>query len=305
MDLRTLVNNCESIISGQLEGRDIQFTCRCDEVAHPRVLGDELRLRQILINILGNAVKFTPDGGSVGLDVRTVSEDGDTAMVEFKVADTGIGMKADFIPHIFDAFAQEDGGSRTTYKGSGLGMTITKQLTDMMGGTILVESTLHVGSTFTVTIPLDINRKEAETAAEDDGGAEVSIEGLSILLVEDNELNMEIARTLLEDEGAKVTPAVNGREAVEAFAGNPPGTFDVVLMDIMMPEMNGYEATKAIRAMSKRPDAASLPIFAMTANAFEEDRRNALETGMNDHIAKPIDFNILKKTMAHYLDIAK
>lgn len=302
IDLRMLVDNCDSIISGQMEGRDLRYSSDCSAVEHERVLGDELRIRQILINIMGNAVKFTPDGGSIRLTVRELSSEGKTASIQFSVADTGIGMKPEFIPHIFDAFAQEEEeGSRTTYKGSGLGMSITKQLVDMMKGEITVVSTVGVGSTFTVTIPMEINLEERKLDTVRD--VPVSIEGIKVLLVEDNELNMEIAQTILEGEGVTVTPAENGRIAVEIFAANPPGTFDIILMDIMMPEMNGYEATRAIRSMAVRPDGATIPIFAMTANAFDEDRRNAIEAGMNSHIAKPIDFTILKRELAHYLKL--
>ncbi len=293
LDVRVLADNCSSIIQGQIEERDITFIRRCEDIAHPHVLADGLHIRQVLINILGNAVKFTPDGGTVTFETREESCDGATAVYVFVIRDTGIGMQPEFLEHIFEAFAQENTGSRAHYQGTGLGMTITHQLVTLMGGSVAVESVPDKGSTFTVRLPLAVDRAEKPApAAAAPTDRLTDIGGLHILLVEDNELNMEIARALLQEEGALITEAENGRIAVEKFTGSPAGTYDVILMDVMMPEMNGYEATRAIRA-SEHPDARTVPIIAMTANAFAEDKIKAVEAGMNAHTAKPIHFPTL------------
>lgn len=292
-DLRVIADNCYSIVQGQLEGRNLTFVKNCEGLEHPQVLADVLHIRQVLINILGNAVKFTPDGGTVTFETRELSFDGSRGEYEFCIRDTGIGMSEDFLAHIFEAFSQEHTGSRANYQGTGLGMTITKQLVTLMGGTVTVESAPGQGSTFTVRLPLNADPQgKPSSAAPEPGELPASIRGLHILLAEDNDLNMEIAKSLLQEEGAVVTGAENGRIAVEWFANSPAGTFDVILMDIMMPEMNGYEATRAIRAL-EREDAATIPIIAMTANAFAEDKIKAMEAGMNAHTAKPINFPLL------------
>ncbi len=248
-DIRTCINNCASIIGGQLAVRDLELKCEIDEFAHPLLIGDELHLRQVFINILGNSVKFTPDGGIIYLRAKEKENTQDKVLYRFELADTGIGMKEDFLPHLFEAFAQEDGGMRTTYKGTGLGMAITKKFVDMMGGTIEVESQLNVGTTFVIEIWFDIDLD----AKEDDNKADfhANLKGMKALLVEDIELNLEIARSILEEEGVVITAAMNGQEAVDAFQNNPPGTFDVIIMDIMMPVMDGITATKTIRALER------------------------------------------------------
>ena len=292
-DVRIIVDNCASIIQGQIEGRNLDFEKKCDGLSHPRVLADTLHIRQVLINILGNAVKFTPDGGTVRFETREVSFDGKVSTFEFRIQDTGIGMGADFMAHLFEAFSQERGGSRAKYQGTGLGMTISKHLVELMGGTIEVESEPNKGSLFLVRIPLTVdNSRIPEERIAENGGIKKGIRGVKILLVEDNALNMEIARALLEEEGGVITEAENGKIAVDLFRNNPPGTYDVILMDLMMPEMNGFEATRTIRALD-RDDARRIPIIAMTANAFAEDKIRSLEAGMNAHTAKPIDFSVL------------
>lgn len=295
LDIRTLIDNCSSIICGQLQNRDIEYIVEYDGIKNPYLLIDSLHLRQVLINILGNAVKFTPDGGKISFITTETESDGEYTELKFVISDNGCGMKPEFLDHIFEAFSQENGGSRAKYKGTGIGMAISKSLAELMGGTILVESELDVGSTFTVILPFKIDTVHEIKAPK----TVVSVKGTKVLLVEDNELNAEIAQSILEDEGIKVTLAENGRQAVETFESNPPGTFDIILMDIMMPEMNGYEATKAIRDLN-REDAAAIPIFAMTANAFEEDKKAALEAGMNSHISKPIDFSVLLMEMGKF-----
>ena len=290
-DVRMIVDNCTSIIQGQMEGRELHFVPICGEMTHTRILADVLHLRRVLINILGNAIKFTPDGGTVTFTARETGFDGKTATFEFVVEDTGIGMSEEFLAHIFESFSQEHNSSRGRYQGTGLGMAISQQLVTLMGGTIDVASTLGQGSRFTVRIPFEVVSVSAEESPTP-AAADTSLSGYRILLVEDNELNMEIAKTILEQEGVQVTAAENGREAVERFCACPPGSFDAILMDIMMPEMNGYEATEAIRR-SGRPEGETVPIIAMTANAFAEDKIKAMEAGMNAHVAKPIHFPTL------------
>ena len=296
MDIVALAENCGSIIQGQMQGRDLDFVCDTSGVINRFVIGDELHIRQILINILGNAVKFTPDGGYIRFMLAETSED-DFNLYTFTIADNGIGMKPDFVKNIFEPFSQEDGGARTKYKGTGLGMAITKQFVDLMGGSIEVESVYNKGSTFTVTVPLMADDTHVE---EEQDEVIVDLNGLRILLVEDNELNQEIAQDILEEEGATVEVADNGQVAVDKFIGNPPDTYDLILMDVMMPVMDGLEATRQIRA-SAREDGRTIPILAMTANAFEEDKRKVLEAGMNAHLSKPIQLDQLFREISNHV----
>ena len=299
INIHTVTENCQSIVRGQLDDRNLDFIVEEGNIAHPWLIGDELRIRQILINILGNAVKFTPDGGKIWFRVSEAVADEDTATVRFEIQDTGMGMSQEFLGKIWEAFSQADGGARSKYKGTGLGMAITKQFVDLMGGTITVQSEIDVGSTFVVELPLPIDK--TERAIEGQEEELESLEGLRALLAEDNELNMEIATELLEDEGMQITPAVNGQIAVDLFRQNPPGTFDLVLMDIMMPEMDGLEATRNIRGTEGRPDAKTIPIIAMSANAFEEDIRKSMDAGMNAHLSKPINLEEVMKTISHFV----
>ena len=223
---------------------------------------------------------------------------GDKVVYRFIISDTGIGMSPEFLKHLFEPFAQANDNARSNYQGTGMGMPIVKALVKNMGGVISVKSELGQGTTFTVDLPFTINRTPEAAEAPADA-EECDICGMSILLVEDNELNTEIAQTLLEHDGALVTTAANGKEALELFQAKPAGAFDAILMDVMMPEMNGYEATRAIRLCDK-PDAADVPIIAMTANAFTEDVARAKESGMNDHLSKPIEIEKLKETLAKY-----
>jgi signal transduction histidine kinase len=290
LDLRVLINNCASIISGQLLSRDLEFIKPENELPHPFVLGDELHLRQIFINILGNAVKFTPNGGRIEFRATETGTTEHAVSYRFEFADTGIGISDEFKSKIFEAFSQEQSGGRTHYQGTGLGMAITKEFVDLMGGTISVESELGKGTCFTVELTFDIDKDAKEEVKEE--AAELNLKGMKVLLVEDNELNMEIAEEIMHDEGIITTEATDGKQAVDVFAQSKPGDFDAILMDIMMPVMNGYEATKAIRAMD-HPSAKTVPIIAMTANAYREDVEHALEAGMNAHVAKPIDIGLL------------
>jgi len=296
-DMRKCLVNCASIVEGQLITRDVTLVKELEEPEHPFVIGDELHLRQILINILGNAVKFTPDGGKIFFRGKEIRNENSKAVYHFEIEDTGIGMKPEFLPHLFEPFMQEDGGARTTYKGTGLGMAITRKLVDLLGGTIRAESELNVGTKFILELPVEIDGKVKPEKTEQ--SAEVKLNGMKVLLVEDNELNMEIAEVILEEQGIIVAAVENGQLAVEAFEKNPPGTYDVILMDIMMPVMDGITATKTIRSLD-RADAKTIPILAMTANTYDEDVQRTKEAGMNAHLAKPINPDLLFKTLGQF-----
>jgi signal transduction histidine kinase len=298
MDIRTLIDNCSSIIGGQILSRQLTFKREFKDLKYPHVFGDELHIRQILINILGNAVKFTADGGTIWFRVSEIDENESDkrASFRFEIEDTGIGMSEEFQSKIFEAFSQEDNGSRTIYKGTGLGMAITKQYVDLMGGKITVKSKINEGSCFTVDLSFDI---DTDKRVENNVVIGDNVSGMRVLVVEDNALNMEIAQEILEDEGVIVTPAENGKIAYDIFMESKAGTFDVILMDIMMPVMNGFDATRAIRE-SSHPEAKTIPIVAMTANAFAEDVRASLEAGMNAHIAKPINIPMLLSVLNSY-----
>ena len=276
--------------------QNIRIMWEENEIIHRNCIGSPAHVKRILMNILSNAVKYNKENGSIYISCRElISEQQDMTTIEFVCRDTGIGMTDEFQKHIFEPFAQEHTGSRTKFAGTGLGMPITKKLVEKMGGTITFESEEGVGTKFVVLIPFKIDM-EADQRKEQEDVSEKSIKGLHILLAEDNELNMEIAEFMLQNEGADVTKAWNGQEAVELFRKSKPGEFDVILMDIMMPVMNGYEATKLIRFLD-REDARMIPIIAMTANAFTEDRLRAKEAGMDEHIPKPVDVKLLLKVI--------
>jgi CheY-like chemotaxis protein len=298
LDIKELINNCVSIIEGQIGSRDLEFRKEYDGITRPLVYGDELHLRQVFINILGNAVKFTPDGGWIRFYAEeTVLEEENRVKFRFEFEDNGIGISEEFQKKIFDEFTQEMNDSRTTFKGTGLGMTISKRYIDLMGGTIGVRSRQNEGTCFTVELTLDAQEQQEpvesyEVIRETEGPLPESLEGMKVLLVEDNELNMEIATEILSDEGIEVTGAMDGKEGYDKFLASKPGDYDAILMDIMMPNMNGYESTSAIRA-SDHPMASTIPIIAMTANAYKEDVEKAFASGMNAHVAKPIDIDRL------------
>ena len=266
-------------------------------IEHPCVCGSPNYVRSILVNIISNAIKYTNPGGDIFVSARELSCDGEYVKFEFIVSDTGIGMSEEFAEHIFEPFTQEHAENRSSYQGTGLGMSIVKNLINKMKGTITLETKQGEGSTFTITLPVKLDTvcfEETETEEE-----ETSIEGMKILLVEDNDLNLEVAQYILEDAGAEIIVARNGLESVELFEQSESDSFDVILMDVMMPVMDGLTATKKIRKL-KRKDARTVPIIAMTANVFNEDIIAAKEAGMNEHIAKPLDFDKLIHTLAKY-----
>ena len=293
VDFRNMTDTVLSIARGYIENRDLNFCVSREELKTPYVMADELRIREVLLNIISNAVKFTKDGGTILFAAENApGNDDHHIIIRYRISDTGIGMSEEFQSRIFDEFSQENDGARTSYKGTGLGMAIAKKYVDLMGGKIEVSSRQGVGSTFTVEIPLRI-AEQILTEKEEKLRKDMDLHGLHVLLAEDNDLNAEIAVSLLEEQGMIVTRAADGKSALIQFCNTAPGTFDLILMDIMMPEMNGYETTKAIRNLSDRPDGKEIPIIAMTANAFAEDVQAALDAGMDDHVAKPMDMDIL------------
>ena len=297
--LPELVHELRDIIQAVVSKKDLSLTLDTVGVENEDVIADPLRLEQILINVLANAVKFTPDGGQIGLwIVQKDTAPAGYADFEFHIKDNGIGMSEEFQKHIFEQFARERTSTVSKIQGTGLGMAITKSLVDMMGGRITVKSEQGKGSEFTISLRFPIG--EAKTGQTPPAAKASAFTGKKLLVVEDNELNLEIASTLLKEAGFEVDTAENGKIAVEKVEAASADRYDLILMDIQMPEMDGYEATRRIRAL---PDAkkAALPIVAMTANAFEDDRKNALHAGMNGHIAKPLDIQKLFQVLSELL----
>ena len=277
--------------------RKIQVDMDLGPIQHMNLVGSAMHLKRLLMNVLSNAVKYNKDHGSIHLSCHELPSDQmETAAFEFICEDSGIGVSEDFQKHIYEPFTQEKKGGASKFGGTGLGMPITKKLVEKMGGNITFESESGIGTTFTITIPFKINA-EVEQCEDTQELSLHALDGFHILLVEDNELNMEIAEFSLQNAGAKITKAWNGQEAVEIFQASSIGDFDVILMDVMMPVMDGYEATKNIRSLS-REDAKTIPIIAMTANAFSEDKIKAEEAGMNEHIAKPINMKLLLRIVS-------
>ena len=284
------------VIEQMAAEQNIRVVWEKKEITHRDFIGSPGYVKRVMMNILSNAVKYNKENGQIYVScVEIPSEQPEMTTMEFVRRDTGIGMAEEFQKHIFEPFAQEHTGSRAKFAGTGLGMAISKKLVEEMGGTITFESKKGVGSTFVIRVPFKIDL-DADKREESKDVSEKSIKGLHILLAEDNELNMEIAEFLLQNEGAEVTKAWNGQEIVELFRKSEAGEFDVILMDIMMPIINGYEAAKRIRSLD-REDAKKIPIIAMTANAFTEDRIRAKEAGMDEHVAKPIDVELLIKVI--------
>ena len=274
--------------------QNLQIVWEKKEITHRDLIGSPRYVKRVMMNILSNAMKYNRENGHIYIScIEIPSGQPETTTMEFVCRDTGIGMAEEFQKHIFEPFAQEHAGSRTRFSGTGLGMPISKKLIEKMGGTITFESAEGIGTTFVIRVPFKIDL-DVDIREEQADVSEKSIKGLHILLAEDNELNMEIAEFVLQNEGAEVSKAWNGEETVELFRKSESGEFDAILMDIMMPVMNGYEATKMIRSLD-REDAKVIPIIAMTANAFTEDRLRAKEAGMNEHIAKPFDVKLLVK----------
>ncbi len=300
-DITEITDTVLAVAHGFLQGRNIEFVVTRGTPTAKYVYADELRIREVLINILSNAIKFTKDGGTIRFEVEDHPVgDGKHVQVRYRISDTGIGMSEEYQAHLYEEFSQESDGARTNYKGTGLGMAITKRYVDMMHGEIYVKSKQGVGTTFTVELPLRIAETAPDTK-EKCSCTERDLQGVRVLMAEDNDLNAEIAITLLEEKGLVVTRAIDGQDVIDQFRAVPAGSFDLILMDIMMPQQNGYEATQAIRSMSDRPDGKTIPIVAMTANAFAEDIAAAHAAGMNGHLAKPIDMDEVVKVICRVL----
>ena len=293
-----VIHDLRNILQTDIKAKRLDFFIDTVDVVDENVICDKLRLNQILLNCMSNAMKYTKAGGTVGFRIiqKGHAPEG-FADYDFVVKDNGIGMSEEFAEHIFEPFTQEHAENRSSYQGTGLGMSIVKNLINKMKGTITLETKQGEGSTFTITLPVKLDTvcfEETETEEE-----ETSIEGMKILLVEDNDLNLEVAQYILEDAGAEIIVARNGLESVELFEQSESDSFDVILMDVMMPVMDGLTAPKRIRKL-KRKDARTVPVIAMTANVFNEDIIAAKEAGMNEHIAKPLDFDKLIHTLAKY-----
>ncbi len=302
VDITKLTDDVLAIMNGLLYNRDLKFEVYRERPKNPYVLADATRIREVLTNFLSNAVKFTKDGGTVTLDISSHSGEDDKHIVaRYIVKDNGIGMSEEFQKKLFKPFSQEDDrGARTQYKGTGLGMAIAKEYVEMMGGSIAVESQKGVGTTFTVEIPLELTEQGIRQKQEEPVHHDLT--GVNVLMAEDNDLNAELATVMLEDAGMAVTRAFDGKEAVELFKNHPQGTYDIILMDIMMPNMDGHQAAKTIRAMgTERPDAATIPIIAVSANAFAEDIKASLDSGMNGHVSKPLNMKEVTDTIAKYI----
>lgn len=294
-----LFKEIRMVIEKQAKERGIQIVVHKYRVIHENLIGSPLHVKRVVMNILTNAIKYNKDNGKIIMEFQEVQEDQDTVRIQFKCKDTGIGMSESFQKKIYEPFAQEKAWARTVYGGTGLGMPITKSLVEKMGGTISFESEQDVGTTFDIEIPFQIDHNKQCEEHKKKEVKETSIKGVNVLLAEDNELNMEIAEFVLESAGAKVIKAFNGEEALEIFKASEQGEIDVILMDVMMPVMDGLEAARYIRRSNKE-NARDIPIIAMTANAFTEDRRRVLEAGMNEHLAKPLESEVLIEMIAKY-----
>lgn len=293
INVYSIVSNCAVIVEAQLMAKNIEFVKDYYAFEHSYVLGDELHLRQILINILGNAIKFTPEGGRIKFTASETKYNEGRVSFKFEVEDTGVGMSEEFQKTIWEPFTQADRGANTEYKGTGLGMSITKKFVDLMGGRIELESRLGEGSKFTVYLTFEVSDRIRTGSSVNLNS--IDIEGMNILVAEDNDLNREIVTEALASAGAMVTECVNGCEAVRMFNESAPGTYNAVLMDVMMPEMDGISATKKIRA-SNRPDR-NVPVIAMTARAYDEDKRETRIAGMNAHVSKPLNVDELYRVL--------
>ena len=300
VDLSAIHRGILEITRGLIANRHLTLCESASLFPDTYVMADEVRLREVLMNLISNAIKYTKDGGRISLMCTMKELDEKHVEVTYEISDTGIGMSEDFVQHIFEEFTQEDAGAaRTEYKGTGLGMAITKNYVELMGGTIAVRSRKGVGSTFTVTLLMEI-ADAPFPRADKESSRPVDLKGVHVLLAEDNDLNAEIATVQLESLGIDVVRAMNGKDVLQIFETRPQGSFDIILMDIMMPEMNGYEATRAIRSLG-REDAKTIPILAMTANAFDEDVEKSQKAGMNGHLSKPIAIDTMKVMIAKNL----
>ena len=304
-DMNELMDEVAALVDAQLVESSITHCKHRSNIQHTALKGSSLQLRRIMVNLLSNAIKYNKSNGTIDTYAEELSCDGTTVWYEFKIVDTGIGMSEEFIKEqLFKPFTQEKNDARTLYRGTGLGMSIVKALLDKMGGSIEVESQLGEGSTFTFRLPFKVDENAIETKKEEQSSGEQKLEGKQILLVEDNEINMEIAEFYLKELGIVVDKAWNGKEAIDKFEESAPGTYDLILMDIMMPVMGGREAARRIRTL-ERPDAETVRIYAMTAQVSSESVHKCLASGMNGHIAKPIDESKLREILTRCESVKK
>ena len=304
VNIREMVEAMNTVFESSLTKKSLEYQCSLN-VVHDQILCDKTKMEEIILNVVSNSIKYTNPHGKITVSIDELdSEDEKNANYKVVVEDNGIGMSQDYLPHIFEEFSREHTSTETRVAGTGLGLPIVKSLVDRMGGTIEVESEEGKGTRFIMkfSFPVSLENQVREKEKQNIPDITEKLEGKRILLAEDNELNAEIATVQLEEFGMNVERAVDGKNAVEIFRNHPEGTFDVILMDIMMPEMNGYEAAKAIRAMNDRPDGKNIPIIAMTANSFAEDVQASLDAGMNAHLSKPIVIDEVIKTILRYVD---
>ncbi len=298
VDLRSIMNGSFTVVERLAAEQKVTLSMDLSQMEHSCVIGSPTTMRRLVLNIVSNAVKYNRPGGRLDVSVRETGFDGSHAIYVFTFADTGIGMSEKFQKHLFEPFAQENAATRTSFGGTGLGMSISRRLVETMGGTIAFTSKQGVGTTFVIELPFEVCEDGCDMDSSSESAAP-TLEGVRVLLAEDNELNAEIAEFTLESAGIEMELAKNGREALDMFCASEPGYYDAILMDVMMPVMGGHEATRKIRATGR--EDADLPIIAMTANAFAEDRIKASEAGMNEHLAKPLDAALLIKTLARLL----
>ncbi len=296
-DIHEILEDCITIMSVQAQEREICLELKESDLQHGRLIGNPLHLRKILMNVIDNAIKYNRPHGSVFVQAKEIGCQNGSANFLFVIEDTGIGMGEEFRNHIFEPFTQEQQDARTHYNGVGLGMSIMKKLTDQMKGTVEIESQPGKGSVVRITLPIRVDGTWRAQPVDVERDLRSNIAGMRVLLVEDNEINCEIVEFMLKDAGAEVVTANDGKAAVDVFVQSAPGTFDCVLMDLMMPVMSGYEATRVIRGL-ERSDAKSVPIIALSANAFEEDVTMARDAGMNEHLAKPVDMDRMFKVIS-------
>lgn len=300
-DFNDLMDSLQAVFEPAVKEKNLEYSCKLD-VEHTHVICDKTKVREIILNIVGNAIKYTPDGGKVSMTITEVpSRDKEKATYKIVVEDTGIGMSEEYLPHIFEEFTRERSTTESKIIGTGLGLPIVKSLVELMQGSIEVASKVGEGTRFEVTLPFKIVTDEQLSEAEETSADMIpdNLKGDRILLAEDNELNAEIAMTILEEYGFEVTRVTDGKKCLEHIEQMPEHYYDVILMDIQMPDMDGYEATRMIRKL--KDDRRNIPIIAMTANAFDEDKKKALDTGMNAHVAKPIDIQVLVRTLKEVL----
>ena len=296
-DLHDILENCVTILSSLAEETGIRLVLEEVDLEHSKLIGNPLHLEQILMNVIDNALRYNRPKGSVFVQAKEISCRGRIASFRFVIEDTGIGIGDDFKKHIFEPFTQEHQGARTNYNGVGLGMSIVKKLVDQMKGSIEIDSQLGKGSVVQITLPIRVDVAWSTRPVDKERNVQGNVAGMRVLLAEDNEINCEIMEFMLGEAGAEVVTANDGKRAVDAFAASAPGTFDCVLMDLMMPVMSGYEATRVIRGLD-RPDAGTVPIIALSANAFDEDVAMAKDAGMNAHLPKPVDIKKMFKVMS-------